>query len=181
MGNPAWTPVTNLLANMTIVINDGSTVTITNNGLDALLFYEYLEDYKLSVLARAAYDPGTDLVNAGALDGVLQSLLADKWVDIFRAYFANYDPVENYNSTESKVTTDISRDRTDKIFSYNSTDGAHTTNFKETDKDDWTVTKKGNIGVTTTQQMIQQTVTLNDTNYISKFLEDIANILRKEI
>lgn len=181
MPTPAWTPVANLLASMTIINNAGQTITITNNALDPLLMYEYLEGYKLSVIARAAYDPINEVINGGALDDILEDLLSSKWTDIFRAYYSDYDPVENYNSTETKVTSDISRDRTDKIFSYNSTDGAHTTNFKETDKDDWTVTKKGNIGVTTTQQMIQSTVALNDTNYISKFLEDIANILRKEI
>lgn len=166
---------------MTIINNAGQTITITNNALDPLLFIEYLEGYKLSAIARAAYDPINEVIIGANLDAVLNDLLSSKWTDILRAYYSDYDPVENYNSTEKKVTTDISRDRTDKIFSYNSTDGAHTTNFKETDKDDWTITKSGNIGVTTTQQMIQQTVSLNDTNYISKFLEDIAKILRKEI
>ena len=181
MGNPTWTPVTNLLANMTIVNNAGQTITIVNNALDFMLFFEYLEGYKLSVISRAAYNPVTETITGGALDDILEDLLSSKWTDIFRAYYADYDPVENYNSTEKKVTTDISRDRTDKLYAYNSTDGAHTTGWKETDKDDWTVTKSGNIGVTTTQQMITQTVTLNDTNFITKFLEDIAKILRKEI
>lgn len=181
MPSPTWTPVANLLASMTIINNAGQTITISNNALDPLLFFEYLNDYKLSVIARAAYDPINEVVNGGALDDILEDLLSSKWTDIFRAYYSDYDPVENYNSTEKKTTTDISRDRTDKIYSYNSTDGAHTTGWKETDKDDWTVTKSGNIGLITAQQMITQTVTLNDTNFITKFLEDIAKILRKEI
>lgn len=115
---------------------------------------------------------------------------ADNWNKIYDAYFlTDYEPLENYSMVEDeKVNTDISvsTDGDNNTFGFNTTsvDGIpnsknsisqHTTG-KEKDNTR-NLTRRGNIGTTTSQMMLGSELDLRRYNFYQMMMNDIDEVL----
>ena len=133
------------------------------------------------------------------LAGIIWSHYGTNWTNKWRVLVADYDPLENYNMVETESTTgrdtshtevagssglnNTTTQSTKNVYGYNSssavpaeqdtitssTDTDITTNYDIDRGLDRTLTRHGNIGVTTSQQMAQSTLDL----YAYKFFEEV--------
>ena len=118
-----------------------------------------------------------------------------KWNKLAEAVFGDYNPIENYNMKENRKTdfeehtvTDSSETVTNKYSGFN-TDQMKDVSKSETEGDiDTTktdtgtsanneLTRSGNIGVTTSQQMIESSFELAKKNLLDLIYSDIDTIL----
>lgn len=127
-----------------------------------------------------------------------------KYKTLFNTMFFEYNPIENYrmveeedNSTENEGTvtadgtttataTDSSTQYNDQTFSdvaKNETSGTNNSTTQSTGKIDFTkrLTRSGNIGVTTSQQMIESERTLAFFSFYEVIAEDIVNAISTKI
>lgn len=139
--------------------------------------------------------------------GVVWANYGDKWTRIYDTLTAEYAPLENYNMIEnyegSHTDDSTSRDTADPadneivsttnadIYGYNSSspspaDKSTTTTTQEIDKtnkydnestDGHELTRHGNIGVTTSQQMAESEIALRQYNFFEGVYKDIDKIL----
>lgn len=118
------------------------------------------------------------------------------WNKIYSAINTVYKPLENYDM-EQKETPDITHTKNVKsdiktsngIYGFNSDDLVPTTkgettgaklDNEETNKESGnrTLTRHGNIGVTTSQQMLQSEIDLRSNfNFMNQIMEDVDSIL----
>lgn len=120
----------------------------------------------------------------------------DKWDKEYAALTASYKPLENYDSVEEitrsgddKVSTNVDMDATGYDKAFNSSDfegaqkshteGTATNNYSKTDWNSKIKTEKhGNIGVTTSQQMLESEIELrNKWNFYEIMFNDIDSLL----
>ena len=111
------------------------------------------------------------------------------WNRLLNAFYSTYDPIENYSMVEEENTnTDINtttdEDRANFGFNTESENGVpvakneigqHTTGLF--DDNHRILTRSGNIGVTTSQQMIESEINLRRYNIINQMYDDIDSIL----
>ena len=139
--------------------------------------------------------------------GVVWANYGDKWTRIYDTLTAEYAPLENYNMIEnyegSHTDDSTSRDTASPadneivsttnadIYGYNSSspspaDKSTTTTTQEVDKtnkydnesgDTHELTRHGNIGVTTSQQMAESEIALRQYNFFEGVYKDIDKIL----
>ena len=120
----------------------------------------------------------------------------DKWEKEYAALTASYKPLENYDSVEEitrsgddKVSTNVNMDATGYDKAFNSSDleanakshteGNATNNYSKTDWNSKIKTEKhGNIGVTTSQQMLESEIELrNKYNFYDIMMNDIDSLM----
>lgn len=117
------------------------------------------------------------------------------WNKLAEALFSDYNPIENYNMKENKETdfeehtvTDNDETVTNKYSGFNSatpsevsesvTDGTLDTTKTDTgSKAKNELTRSGNIGVTTSQQMIESEYNLRKKNLLDLIYKNIDTIL----
>ena len=117
------------------------------------------------------------------------------WNKLAEALFADYNPIENYNMKENQSTlleettnTENEETVTNKYSGFNSdeasevskssTDGSiDTTKTTTGGKTNNELTRSGNIGVTTSQQMIESEFNLRKKNLLNLIYHDIDTIL----
>ena len=141
-----------------------------------------------------------DGIVASAIDSIADVLIvkfADKWNRLYKVFVTeNYKPLENYNMKE-KETPNITRTKnvnsklktTNSVNGFNSstpvqqseseTSGAKLDN-EETESETGTrdLERSGNIGVTTSQQMLQSEIDLrNGYNFFDGIMSDVDSIL----
>ena len=155
----------------------------------------------VNILYQYALDRG--LTERQSAEGISEELarrianrFKEKWQRIYNAMFASYNPIENYDSTESHSGDDTSSissdsDITTKQSSYDTSDLETTSqvisnsnpinNYSKIDYNS-TITKHGNIGVTTTQQMIESEIDLRQLHdFIDIIYGDIGSYLLANI
>ena len=140
-------------------------------------------------------DPG-DLDN-GILVRLVKARFAEKWNRVYNALFADYDPISNYDMIEEEnVGTDMkthtyegsgAENKTEtSVYGFNSdspvkvgegatksalqTEGAFDDNHRK-------LTRSGNIGVTTSQQMIESELELRKHQMMTIVMDDLASLL----
>lgn len=128
----------------------------------------------------------------------------EKWNRLANAMLAEYNPISNYDMEEHKeedndrkVNTDMTSEtengETTKYAGYNSgatlpvageTEGSSETTTtglaaknESIDDNEYTLTRKGNIGVTTSQQMIESEIKLREKNLLDIIFADLDSIL----
>lgn len=120
----------------------------------------------------------------------------DKWDKEYAVLTASYKPLENYDSVEEitrsgddKVSTNVNMDATGYDRAFNSSDleqaakshteGNATNNYSKTDWNSKIKTEKhGNIGVTTSQQMLESEIELrNKYNFYDIMMNDIDSLM----
>ncbi len=118
---------------------------------------------------------------------IIYNKYSDNWVYLYNAIMADYDPIENYNGVEDttfKVNVDTSTKSNTKEFAFNSSYGKDSTEVYHENKgnaeNNFTtnhVEKHGNLGVTTSQQMIQSEIELRKQTLIDIIYTDIDSLL----
>ena len=114
----------------------------------------------------------------------------DKWNKLYKTYFEDdYNPIENYAMTEEEnVNSKIKNETKGKnnIYGFNTTaeDGVSqdASNVESTTSGDFNdnhrkLTRSGNIGVTTSQQMLQSEIDLRQWDFYNMLMNDIDEIM----
>ena len=164
-----------------------------------------------------------DLTEVASIISNLAEIYNNEYTTKVGLLLKDYNPIENYNSTETETTTsenatttgsenttttttnstsENSGTSTNKVSPYDSenfnNDNNTTTNNTTTDNatdtttindsgnmssngtSSRTLTRKGNIGVTTTQQMIESEYELRAKNLVFEFLEKVSKFILLE-
>lgn len=164
-----------------------------------------------------------DVTEIGGIISNLSKVYENEYTSKVNVLLTDYNPIENYNSTETETTTtenatttgnenttttttnSTSEDSgvtTNKVSPYdsenfnndNNTTTTNTTTGNATDTttindsgnmssngtSSRTLTRKGNIGVTTTQQMIESEYELRAKNLVFEFLEKVSKFILLE-
>lgn len=130
-----------------------------------------------------------------------------KWWKISEAITTNYKPLENYNMEEIRTPnlreeltrkqstdTNVNQKTESGVYGFNSTESnptatgegdTHTTGLKANNETEdvksntgtESLTRHGNIGVTTSQQMLESEIKLRQFNFIEEVFKDIDSIL----
>ena len=119
---------------------------------------------------------------------MLINRFAERWEKYLKELSLSYNPIDNYNMKENeKVNSKIITDNSDEhsVQGFNSSDYAPesknkgSTTVKGSDEDNKReLTRSGNIGVTTSQQMLESEIKLRDENiFIKRILQDVANFI----
>lgn len=135
-----------------------------------------------------------DLISKRETDGDIESAISyianiillnckDNWNNIYTAYTTDYSPLDNYNMSEtetvaSKVTNSITSDAS--VYGFNSSDAVpnstvtnSSTSEGSADDNIRTVNRSGNIGVTTSQQMLESELSLRKYKFYHQIMNDI--------
>lgn len=120
---------------------------------------------------------------------VIFNRFKDKWKKIYDAMMKEYNPLENYSMVEDEnVNTDITNtsNGSSNVFGFNteSEDGvadsknevSNTTSGKF-DDNHRKLTRSGNIGVTTSQQMLESELEIRKNIFIENVMNDIDSIM----
>ena len=147
--------------------------------IDLEYYFNHSNEKWISPLFEKLYgmNPSTTLT---ALANIIINKYGDKWNRLYDAFITTtYDPIENYSMTEeSNANTDMNVNS--KIYGFNSetgvnasdtnTNGSKLTNTAE-------LTRSGNIGVTTSQHMLESELNLRQWNFIDQIMADVDSIL----
>lgn len=114
----------------------------------------------------------------------------DKWNKLYKAFFEDdYNPIENYSMVEEEnANTSITNSTTGKnnLYGFNTTaeDGVpqdnssvESTTSGDFDDNHRKLTRSGNIGVTTSQQMLQSEIELRQWNFYNMIMNDIDDVM----
>lgn len=128
-----------------------------------------------------------------AIIDLFKTKFYEKYSKLFKIFKADYNPIENYNMTETEDSTTTTGSMYSNalgsdsgIYAYNSTavsdtDKSSNSGSGRTDGGeilDKTLTRTGNIGVQTTQEMVGKTLDLYDKyNIVDKIYSDLLSIL----
>ena len=156
--------------------------------LDDYYFYGFSGEKEISIYLESCID------TLGEEDGIIHAFkttilrFKDKWERRYQAFVTStYNPIENYSMSErenvgSKVT--VTANQNSSVYGFNSESssptaesGASTTSFGNKDDNERTLTRSGNIGVTTSQQMLQSEIDLRKWSYYDNLLVDLDNTM----
>lgn len=176
--------------------------------LDIMFFSEYGKKPIAPLVAHFNTDTGLTEVSRQTLATLILARFKESWERKVSLMNSSYDPIENYNLTENEAidktvrldtTTTIDRDGTvatnNKVNGFNSVesvpsdessgtntlDGSDILDSDEITDDDRVLTRTGNIGVTTTQQMIQQELELWKWNFATDLFIDASSMLALDV
>jgi hypothetical protein len=143
---------------------------------------------------RAHYEDDLEDTNEQIAKIIVMKFIYN-WNKLAEGYFANYNPIDNYNMVENRATlleesvsTSTSETNTNKYNGFNSTEmhdvseseasGSVETSKTETGgKTNNELTRRGNIGVTTTAQMIRGELELRKKSLLNLIYNDIDTVL----
>ncbi len=154
-----------------------------------------LKLYKL-YKTQSPSDPENDIITdvCSHLGALLFNKYLPNWDRVYKALYSDYNPIQNYDSTEEitrsgddKTSVNTDMNQKSKISAFNSStmqdnaevdnQGLAANNYSKTDYNSKIkTTKKGNIGVTTSQQMIESELLLRRNNLFEYLMNDIDNI-----
>ena len=160
----------------------------------------------------STYDSEILSAIASLFGGIIENRFGSKWNKIYSALNESYNPLENYNMSETR-TPNLTETRTPNlthsetasntsstdvengVYGFNSTNsnpstdstGSQTDSLNRTNTDTGTETKtntgteslsrSGNIGVTTSQQMLESELELRKYDFYQMIYNDIDTIL----
>lgn len=117
---------------------------------------------------------------------------AENWIRAYKTLFADYKPIENYNMVENEDVGDKGSGTSEgddlaKIYGANSITGSPS-NSSETHSKTETqndrkrkLTRSGNIGVTTSQQMIESELALRRRDWVEDIFTDLDKLFCLEV
>lgn len=115
----------------------------------------------------------------------------DKWERLIDSFYKDYNPIHNYDMDETKDTNTlmtIGDTNENYVSGFNSStmvknsENPNTRTITGDKKDNIEHTeRKGNIGVTTSQQMLQSEIELRQYNIIDQMLNDVYSLLTLSI
>lgn len=120
---------------------------------------------------------------------IIYNRFSEKWKHIYDAMMLEYNPLENYSMVEDEnVNTDITNtsNGSSNVFGFNtdSEDGVSdsknevsSTTSGKFDDNHRKLTRSGNIGVTTSQQMLESELEIRKNIFIEMVMNDIDSIM----
>ena len=128
---------------------------------------------------------------ADLLASVIVNKFKTKWTRLHEVLNLTYNPIDNYNMSETENTqlkSEVDISNANSIYAFNDTEATPTSEsnsktstnalFNDNLRE---LTRKGNIGVTTSQQMINSEIELREYNFIETIYSDIDSILTLKI
>ena len=122
------------------------------------------------------------------LSAILVARFAERWEQVLTELSLDYNPIHNYDMVEdekvnSRIITDTANEH--KVQGFNSAtyqpenqDTGQQVVSGSDDDNKRHLTRSGNIGVTTSQQMLESEIKLRDENiFIKRILQDVANYI----
>lgn len=202
--------------------------SFTNANLDLIFITKYGDRLQGVLLKHFDTGEGISDTDVTTLANLIYEHFAAQWEHLYNDMIATYDPIENYNSTETvtesreigtsntrteeRATSDTEttdRDMTSSssgnVYGFNSTNATPSNSGSSSGTEDATVTnigtadasvtdigthdednsitrtRSGNIGVTTSAQMIQGDVDVWRWNYMDGVMRDVANFTSLKI
>lgn len=164
--------------------------------VDMEYIFNHSGDKKISAWVRKIFERGDTIedisVNISDLFNYIIRRFSDKWTRLIEAFVnATYNPIDNYNMEEqenigSKITNTSGQDIS--TYGFNSSSATPTgkssssvvSEGKKSDNDR-TLTRKGNIGVTTSQQMIESEINLRKNDLLDIIFLDIDSVLARSL
>lgn len=156
-----------------------------------LLYLEHSGDKRATkFFKRLVAEYGFDTACDKQAELILQMFKLN-WVKIYDAYITDYSPLENYNMIENeKIKSKIKN--TSKVnggmYAFNSSDVSPTNdassesisegNKEDNDRD---LTRHGNIGVTTSQQMLQSEIELRKYKFYNVLFSNVDSLVALKI
>lgn len=180
--------------------------SFTASDLDLTFILKYGERLQGAILKY--FDPdktGVPDTDVSKLANLIYDHFKSQFEHLYNDYVAEYDPIENYNSTETiiedkdnsktqLIDRETSANSSGNIYGFNSigtgvpantgaSSGTEDGTITDTGAEDNTITRtrQGNIGVTTSAQMIQGDVDVWKWNYIDDVMNSIANFISLKI
>lgn len=175
---------------------------ITADLLDLHYFGNHSGEKIISPLIHKLLDENGNLTQARILTiaNILFTQNKNQWERLYSLYKLEYNPIENYSMVESEDGSDTRTDNftntnqstnTDQQWAFNSADWNNvnksqndteaTNNGTSTNQNTRTLTRSGNIGVTTSQQMMQSEIDLWQWNFIETLFNDVDKLLTLKI
>ena len=125
--------------------------------------------------------------NISDIANIVLTKFSDKWKRIYDAMMMEYNPINNYDMVEnekvnSKITSTVGTDNktygfgsttaapTDEADSTSTTEGSKDDNFRE-------LIRSGNIGVTTSAQLLAGELEVRKNLFIEEVMNDIDSIM----
>lgn len=163
--------------------------------MDMNYYLNHSGDRTIAPMFRSLLDLEEKGSIPSALDLIADSIklmYGDQWNRLFKAYIQDqYNPLENYSMIEEeKTASKIKNERSASTGSYgfNSesavpTDEGSGTSITSGSKDDnqRELTRSGNIGVTTSQQMLQSEIDLRKWIFYDTIMTDVDHLLTLSI
>lgn len=129
------------------------------------------------------------------LASALTTELRERWQRLYNIFVAEYNPIENYSMTETELpnltesTTRTTENNTRSRYAFNSVNAIPTEietpplDMVKTHAGTRTLTRSGNIGVTTSQQMLESEIALwsNNFNFFREIFKSLDEILTLDI
>ena len=130
------------------------------------------------------------LLEHSALDKVASIIVmkfGDKWNRLYDAFITSvYNPIENYSMTETEKTNSkvkVTSSGKSGTYGFNSDNSVptgesstETTSEGNANDNNRALTRSGNIGVTTSQQMLQSELDLRKWNFANMLYDDVDSI-----
>lgn len=128
---------------------------------------------------------------ADLLASVIVNKFKTKWIRLHEVLNLDYNPIDNYSMCETENTqlkTEANVSNANSIYAFNDNNATPTSESNSKTSTNALLndnvrelTRKGNIGVTTTQQMINSEIELREYNFIEAIYSDIDSILTLKI
>lgn len=123
---------------------------------------------------------------------IINSMYSTKWNKLYETTILTYNPIHNYDMSEEEIVNDVVETSTndngnDKYYGFNTSEPVpnteNTSSFTSNGTKDntRTLTKSGNIGVTTTQKLLREERELWDWILLDTVFNDIDKILTIQI
>lgn len=161
-----------------------------------LLDTEYYLNHSGDKVISNMYSQLLDMESKGVIVSALSTIASvvkvkykDTWDKLHDAIYADYNPIDNYSMTEQEnVNTKVTNERniTNELYGFNTPSAVPNTQGSESvttsgnkDDNERSLTRRGNIGVTTSQQMIESEIKLREFNLYTRMMNDVDMLLTK--
>ena len=170
-----------------------SFITGTNaSDLNLDYYMSHSGDKYLSRLTERLLDHDDDISHlSNNIGAIVYQQFKDKWINIYNALTTAYNPLENYSMDETtnvKTNVSVTRNADSKsdVYGFNSEEpspsnetsgGETTTTTGLYDDNEEHHVRSGNIGVTTSQQMLESEIEVRQYNFYREIMNDIDSVL----
>lgn len=125
------------------------------------------------------------------LGAILNQRFEDKWKRLYETFKKEYNPIHNYNMSEktnSQTNYEVSEKSNDNVYGFNSLESVGNSENESSrqvvankDDNETIVERSGNIGVTTTQKMINEEINVRKYILLEEIYKDIDSVLTLKI
>ncbi len=155
--------------------------------LDYLYYLSHSGEKYISPIYQSFLENMTQVDGLTELASIIISKFAEKWERMISALYSDYDPINNYDLIEHEeynTKQSSSSNGTNSAYGYNESSAKPTNSANTTTQSGGTaqdnyrnLTRSGNIGVTTTQQMINSELDLRMRDLFDIIMMDVDSIL----